>query len=431
MKKTTAITNTAKLIFFCTLAGAAAGLVLWIFLRVIYLGTELIWYIVPDVLNEQSAMPIWYPPAVCTAGGLIIGLFRKKFGDYPQSMMQVLGTVKQTGTYPYDKIAVVMIAAILPLVFGSSVGPEAGMVGAIVALGCWVNDNLKHAGRNAALYSRIGMAVSLSILFYSPLFGFFSAAEEDDENILSGGDSSGKGNRILIYGIAISAALGVMMLLNMLFGRTSGGLPRFEELSLTAGDLAMGIPYLLAGMILGWIFIKTELLFGLIAGHVPAVVKETAAGLILGASITLVPALAFSGEEQIGVLIQNYDEYLPVAILALGLAKVLLTNMCIQLGLKGGHFFPMIFAAVCLGFGIALLVFPGSVAHAAFGAAVVTAGTMGVLLRKPLAATCLLLLCFPMKAVPCIFIAAVIASSVTKALSGGGEDEKTEDKSEE
>ena len=175
MKKTTAITNTAKLIFFCTLAGAAAGLVLWVFLRVIYLGTELIWYIVPDVLNEQSAMPIWYPPAVCTAGGLIIGLFRKKFGDYPQSMMQVLGTVKQTGTYPYDKIAVVMIAAILPLVFGSSVGPEAGMVGAIVALGCWVNDNLKHAGRNAALYSRIGMAVSLSILFYSPLFGFFSA----------------------------------------------------------------------------------------------------------------------------------------------------------------------------------------------------------------------------------------------------------------
>ena len=120
-----------------------------------------------------------------------------------------------------------------------------------------------------------------------------------------------------------------------------------------------------------------------------------------------------------------------MAILALGLAKVLLTNMCIQLGLKGGHFFPMIFAAVCLGFGIALLVFPGSVAHAAFGAAVVTAGTMGVLLRKPLAATCLLLLCFPMKAVPCIFIAAVIASSVTKALSCGGEDEKTEDKSEE
>ena len=51
MKKTTAITNTAKLIFFCTLAGAAAGLVLWVFLRVIYLGTELLWYIVPDVLN--------------------------------------------------------------------------------------------------------------------------------------------------------------------------------------------------------------------------------------------------------------------------------------------------------------------------------------------------------------------------------------------
>ncbi|MGN0701846.1 MAG: chloride channel protein [Lentihominibacter sp.] len=424
MKKIIAITNTAKLIFFCTLAGAAAGLVLWVFLRVIYLGTELIWFIVPEAFNKQTAMPIWYPPAACTLGGLIIGLFRRKFGDYPQSMMQVLGTVKKTGTYPYDKIAVVMIAAILPLIFGSSVGPEAGMVGTVVALGCWVNDNLKHAGRNASLYSRIGMAVSLSILFYSPLFGFFSAAEEDDENILSGSDRSGKASRILIYAIAITAALGVIMLLNTLFGRASGGLPRFEDISLTAGDLAMGIPYMLAGMALGWCFEKTELLFAAVSRHIPAVVKETAAGLLLGACITLVPSLAFSGEEQIGILIESFEEYLPVIILALGLAKVLLTNICIQMGLKGGHFFPMIFAAVCLGFGISLLVFPGSVDHAAFGAAVVTAGTMGVLLRKPLASTCLLLLCFPMKAVPCIFVAAVISGTVTKALSGSDKDKE-------
>ena len=91
-------------------------------------------------------------------------------------MVTVIGTVKKTGTYPYRKIIILLIAAALPLIFGSSVGPEAGMVGVMVALGCWVNENVKFAKDNADFYSKVSVAVSLSALFYSPLFGFFSAA---------------------------------------------------------------------------------------------------------------------------------------------------------------------------------------------------------------------------------------------------------------
>ena len=415
-----AIANTSKLIFFCGLAGASAGLVLWLFLRAVYLGTEFLWTFVPEMIES----PVWYAPAVCTAGGLIIGIFRKKFGDYPQSMFEVLGTVKKTGTYPYNRIAVILTAAVLPLIFGSSVGPEAGMVGVVVAISCWVNDNVKHAGRNTALYSRIGMAVSLSILFYSPLFGFFSATENEDnekDDIADGSESTGQAGKVLIYGIAITAALGVIVLLNMIFGRVSHGLPRFDDISITGWDCLMGIVYLICGMALGWIFEKTELLFAIVSRHLPAIAKETLAGLVLGTCVMFLPALAFSGEEQISVLIESYSEYIPAAILILAFCKVLITNMCIQLGLKGGHFFPLIFAAVCLGFGISLMVFPGSPAHAAFGAAVATAGTMGMTLKKPLAVTCLLLLCFPVKAIPCIFIASVIAGTLSKAVGGSKE----------
>ena len=46
------------------------------------------------------------------------------------------------------------------------------MVGVIVALGCWVNENLKFAKESEARYSNIGVAVSLSVLFYSPLFEY-------------------------------------------------------------------------------------------------------------------------------------------------------------------------------------------------------------------------------------------------------------------
>ena len=140
MEKTT-ITNKLKLIVFCAILGASSGAVLWLFLKIVQLGTEFLWEMLPETINA----PWWYPILLCTIGGAIIGIFRKFFGDYPQSMKAVIGTVKKTGTYPYQKIVVILIAAALPLIFGSSVGPEAGMVGVVVALGCWINENVRFA----------------------------------------------------------------------------------------------------------------------------------------------------------------------------------------------------------------------------------------------------------------------------------------------
>ena len=88
--------------------------------------------------------------------------------------------------------------------------------------------------------------------------------------------------------------------------------------------------------------------------------------------------------------------------------------MCIRMGLKGGHFFPLIFSAVCLGYGMSLLVFPMDAAHATFAAAITTAATLSVSMKKPLAVTCLLFLCFPVQMGIWIFLAAVLASQVTK-----------------
>lgn len=49
---------------------------------------------------------------------------------------------------------------------------------------------------------------------------------------------------------------------------------------------------------------------------------------------------------------------------------VYITNICIQMGLKGGHFFPVIFSGVCLGYGLAMLVFPEAAGHVVFAAVV-------------------------------------------------------------
>ena len=425
----TIITNKSKLLLFCAVLGAVSGAVLWVFLRVVHLGTVLLWDRLPEVVDA----PVWYPVVVCTLGGVIIGVFRKRFGDYPQTMKAVIGTVKRTGTYPYNKIVVILIAAMLPLIFGSSVGPEAGMVGVLVALGCWANENLKFAKKNADFYSSVGMAVSLSILFYSPLFGFFSAVEREDDSSADDGRSSScktdgdtssngdggsnRSSKLLVYGISIASALSVLFLLNYLFGKVSEGFPSFGNTQPDKWDFLMMIVYIICGILLGLFFEKSEEFLSKLSCKLPPVLGEVLAGLILGGAVSFLPVLQFSGESQMSVLITDYARYAPVAMIGIAILKVLLTNLCIQMGLKGGHFFPLIFAAVCLGYGISLLVFPMDAEHAVFAAAITTAATMSVSIRRPLAVTCLLFLCFPVKMGLWIFLAAILADQVTRSKS--------------
>ena len=133
-----------------------------------------------------------------------------------------------------------------------------------------------------------------------------------------------------------------------------------------------------------------------------------------------------------GELVAGNFAYAPLLLAGIALLKVLLTNICIQSGLKGGHFFPIIFAGVCLGYAAAILVFGGLsgqailgfnnatgqaalvfddvAGHAAFAAATVTAALLGGIMKKPLAVTVLLFLCFPVKLFLWIFFAAAAGS---------------------
>ena len=116
-----------------------------------------------------------------------------------------------------------------------------------------------------------------------------------------------------------------------------------------------------------------------------------------------------------GELKHTYTRYLPAALIGIAFLKILLTNLCIQFGLKGGHFFPVIFAGVSMGYGIAMLICGNSGDHVVFGAAIVTATLLGAIMKKPLAVTMLLFLCFPVKMFVWIFVAAAVGSKLFMA----------------
>ncbi|MGX8728755.1 MAG: chloride channel protein, partial [Lachnospiraceae bacterium] len=172
-KRINTAANELRMVLLCAIIGAVVGIIFWLFLFCLHKGSWLLW----EFLPEKALAFAWYPLLLCTVGGLLTGLFRKRFGDYPEDMMTVFGKLKINKTYPYRKLPVIFVAALLPLIFGSSVGPEAGMVGVVVALCCWAAENLQFAQSQSANYSKVGAAVSLSVMFRSPLFGVLNVED--------------------------------------------------------------------------------------------------------------------------------------------------------------------------------------------------------------------------------------------------------------
>lgn len=408
--KNTKVRNQLELWLFCAIIGAVAGGLVWVLLKIMAVGMEVIWEWIPG----RVSVP-FYTIVVCTIGAAIIGIFRKIYGDYPEELETVMTKVKTEKRYEYKNMLVMMIAALLPLLIGSSVGPEAGLTGIIVGLCYWAGDNLKFAKQHTKEYSQIGVAASLSVLFHAPLFGLFEVEENASEEVLEPTGVS----KVFIYGIALAAATGIYAGLSALFGAGMSGFPSFDMVEIGRIDYVLIIVYILCGCILAVFFEKTHQIMKSVADKIPAVLRETFAGLCLGVCGTLIPAVMFSGEEQMGVLMKEYMNYLPLALIGVAFLKILLTNLCIQSGLKGGHFFPIIFAGVCMGYGVAMLICGNVESHLVFATAIVTAALLGGTMKKPLAVTMLLFLCYPVKLFVWIFVAAAAGSKVVSVVNRG------------
>lgn len=402
------IKNQLELWSFCIIIGAVVGGLVWGVLKIMSLGMDFLWTWIP----ERVSVP-YYTILICTAGGLIIGLFRKRYGDYPEEMEIVMDRMKNEKHYEYKNMLVMIIAALLPLLIGSSIGPEAGLTGIVVGLCYWAGDNLKFAKTHAKEYSEIGTAVSLSVLFHAPLFGIFEVEEDEDTEI----QNLTKGSKLVIYGISLAAGIGVYSGLSSLFGAGLSGFPSFDSADLTKIDYILILLYIFCGWLLAVFYNGTHAIAYQVAGKLPGVLKETLAGLGLGIIGTFLPVVMFSGEEQMGILMVDYAKYMPIAMIGIAFLKVFLTNFCIQFGLKGGHFFPLIFSGVCLGYGTALLICGTGGSHVVFAAAIVTAALLGGIMKKPLAVTMLLFLCFPVKMFLWIFLATAISSKLVPGTS--------------
>lgn len=366
-------TNRALFLVSVAVTGAFAGAAVWLFFFAMEHGIDYLWTEIPHALGvaspELASGPFGflpYPFFVCLLGGLLIGLYEKMTGTKTDDLNQVMAKVKQDGRYPYDNLGKLSLAALLPLLFGGSIGPEAGLTGVIAGLCSWVGDRMRRFGAEFRELTLLGTQAALTALFTAPVFGFvapLAGSADGDEGSASGEITIKlpKAQKTVVYGIAIAGGLGTYLLLGQLMGGGMG-MPRFEAAVVGNLELTWLVPLSLIGTICGWLYFVSE----------------------------------------------HASEALAHAIGERPVVKAMLTPALINLGWRGGHFFPVIFSGVSLGYGLAIL----TGADPVFCVAVCTASTMGAVMRQPVMVVGLLLMCFPLKGIVCMIIAAVIAAGI-------------------
>ncbi len=391
--------NSILFMIYAICVGAVTGLIIWCFLKVMNVSIEFIWETLPNTIQIP-----FYTIIVCTLGGLLIGIWKKITGDYPEELETVISKVKKDGRYSYKRIGKISVSAMLPLVFGGSIGPEAGLSGVIAGLCTWIGDKFKHLFKEMKELTQIGISATLGTIFNSPMFGFIEPIEsEEDGTVLP------KTSKMILYFLAIFGAFGMFILLNYLF-KGHLGMSSFDDLEVGAKEWIWIIPLSLIGVLAGFFYYLSHKIVFKISNPIKkfTIIKGILAGLILGIAGTFLPYTMFSGEHQMQDVMNKWQEIGVLTLLLTAIVKLFITNTCIAMGFKGGHFFPCIFSGVCIGYAVSMLIGVNPV----FCVSVITTALMASLMKKPFATVLLLMICFPLSAIPIMLLAAVIGSSI-------------------
>ena len=361
----------------------------------------------------------WFPLAICTLGGALIGVWTWWSHDVVKPLEEVMTEFKASGSYKTNGVVKPVVTFLLPLVFGGSIGFEAGLTGLITAGCCWIRDKLKAAGLRAGAVAHVTIAASIAAIFGTPLAGIVAGAESapaDGTDVLEEPDVNDynmrRGAKIVLYTAAAFGAFGGIALFSEVFG-ASGGLPRFDSIQASYAELLWAVPCIAVAYVMTLLFHGSTRAFRGVGsrlgdGAVGVIGRPVIAGVVMGAVACALPLVLFPGETQSEHLMQTWTTMGALALIATGLLKAVVTPMCLNMGWMGGNFFPSIFAGVAAGYGLAAI----TGADPMLMVTVTTTAFLAGVIRKPLLVLAVLFLCFPAGGLLWMGLAAIIGATL-------------------
>lgn len=354
----------------------------------------LLWTTIPAKLPFD-----WpYYLLLCGLGGWLLTRLNRRWGPLPATAHQAMTELRQTQTVQYRNTFKNLVVALVILAGGAGVGPEAALLGAVVSLSVWEMDRLRYFYFNhdtlqaVPVYRRLWWLVAPT----GHLQRYRSTHSIPAEQL---------GMKKKLNGLFIANGLVAFFLLMRAIGHPSF-ITKMGASHWTWSQLWVMIPILLLSVPLSGLYHWGSHQLHTLLQRIPHQFPRP----FLGAAViflfaVLGPRLLFSGQTFMALIPQVNHHQTAAVILTAAVLKLIFLQLCLETGWIGGDIFPIAFAAILLGFGIAQLL-PGL--DALFIVAVVATSLATSLLGNVWVAGIFIALFFPLNLLPVIALVVVL-----------------------
>jgi H+/Cl- antiporter ClcA len=361
----------------------------------------------------------WWIIGVMTVAGLIVGIIHR----YTSAKQIDVFDAVDKGDMDPKPIPSSLLASLISLIGGFSLGPEVptGMLAA--GLGSWVSKRRKMDSETTRTNVLSGISGAYAGLFSSPFALLLMLLESTHfQSIKYYGT-------LLIAGLAAVIGFGLFYALDGFNFSSLLGI-----LSPPAFDLKLW--HMVASVLMGILAVPFALIFVILTRilnrlveplNSKPIIRSTLGGLLLGLLAVVIPSTIGLGTTEMSIVTQQAAEIGVLLLVVFALAKLVALSGALSFGFIGGPIFPLLFVGSTLGAAINLI-FPQVPLGLALGCMIVAVPAAIVPIPIALGAIGIIIIGLsPANALP-IFISALVAFSITHGLIMGGGQKKTSEK---
>lgn len=388
-------TKEIGLLVYGVVLSSMIGVISFIFLRVEGIGSELLW----NLVSPDTPLRVFYILGLTLTGGVLLGFLRARWGNLPHTVHDSVTELKQTKTLDHSSVFRSLLIALVVLIFGAGVGPEAGLLSAVIYLSVWQADKLRYYYFHFNELEELSLKEQIARLFHPKNY----LLTYDEKRAANAGQKSKKKFFYLLF---IINGLITFFLLMKLTGQPSF-ISKMGESNWIGKELWIGLPLMLFGVIVGKcyllfkIFLKKRLDFWQEFPIRKALIGSIAIFLIG----VFLPNLLFSGQLSLSLapFVGSQASFLVLTMIAL--IKLVFLQLCLNTGWIGGDIFPIVFAAIIQGFAVSQLF---TQTDRLLIVAIVSTSIAIAIINSPFPVGVFMMLFFPLNLSPIILAVATI-----------------------
>lgn len=359
----------------------------------------------------------WWAILVMTGAGLLVGIIHR------YSSAQQLDTFEavDNGYMDFKPVPSSIMASLISLIAGFSLGPEVPSGFLAAGLGSWISKKRKMDSQTTRTNVLSSVSGAYAGLFSSPLVLLIMLLESNHkQNVIYYGT-------LLIAGMAAVIGFSVFYLFNDLNYSSILGILSPPAYNLHLWHLGVSILLGVLAVPFALVLVISNKIFSRLVEPLndKPILRSTLGGFALGVLAIIIPSTIGLGTTEMSMVTTQAAEIGILLLLVFALAKIIALTGALNFGFIGGPIFPLLFVGSCIGSAITLI-FPQIPPGLAWGCMIVAVPAAVVPIPIALGAIGIIIIGLsPMDALP-VFISALVAYSITHGLLGAGQQKEAE-----